>query len=383
MDLLDSILGTNGCNVDGSISRNPLTQLIDSVFDNPLLTGEGQPGGDYVGQQLNYFEANYQQQQQLQQQQQQQQQFSDQAVAPQSNAAGFMSGGFQAPQHPFMMNQMGMMPPAFFAPSPYMMQPMMGASPYFNAQQQNSTMTQIHEEEEVEEYAEKEAQESVEEQEEQYDGFVERGFEEDSAEARLRSIVQGQQDHLKEEDGPSLEGYQRAWDDLSTKLETGQANTAVDEYFFHEDNPYLQSSEASGLTEEGLEDLFKDAMALYQQGKINQAIQAFEAVVQTRQNSSDYNEQDSDESWRMLGLCHAENDEDRKAIVCLNKSIDCDPYNLDTLLALGTSYVNELDSTRALDTLKNWVTHNPRFQGLGMQHDAYSDGTLMDEVLFL
>ena len=50
------------------------------------------------------------------------------------------------------------------------------------------------------------------------------------------------------------------------------------------------------------------------------------------------------------------------------------------ICCLGTSYVNELDSVKALETLRAWITHNPRFQGLKVTADEYSDGTLMDEV---
>lgn len=39
-----------------------------------------------------------------------------------------------------------------------------------------------------------------------------------------------------------------------------------------------------------------------------------------------------------------------------------DPYNLPALLSLGVSYVNELDSARALQNLKAWIEHNPKYQ---------------------
>ena len=54
-----------------------------------------------------------------------------------------------------------------------------------------------------------------------------------------------------------------------------------------------------------------------------------------------------------------------------------------SLLALGVSYVNELNSERALRTLKLWVEHNPNFQSMEVVVDAYSDGSLMDEVMQL
>lgn len=67
-------------------------------------------------------------------------------------------------------------------------------------------------------------------------------------------------------------------------------------------------------------------------------------------------------------------------IDCLRRAVEFDPYNLDALLPLGTSYVNELDSIKALETLRAWVFHNPRFHGLKVADDGYSDGSLMDEV---
>lgn len=42
--------------------------------------------------------------------------------------------------------------------------------------------------------------------------------------------------------------------------------------------------------------------------------------------------------------------------------------------------MNELDSQRALHNLKAWVQHNPKYAGLEITVDEYSDGTLMDEV---
>ena len=51
---------------------------------------------------------------------------------------------------------------------------------------------------------------------------------------------------------------------------------------------------------------------------------------------------DAAEAWRMLGQSHAEHDEDRRAIACLERAVEEDPYNLEALLALGVSYVNEV-----------------------------------------
>eukprot|EP01034_Spumella_vulgaris_P025769 gene25769-32259_t len=126
-------------------------------------------------------------------------------------------------------------------------------------------------------------------------------------------------------------------------------------------------------------------MELFRRGQISRAIQVFEGIIQRSDRSDQVDSEEEEAAWRMLGSCHAEHDEDRAAITCLNRALDCDPYNLDALLALGergTSYVNDLDSVAALETLKLWVAHNPKFAGLqqNLQQDEYSDGTLMDEV---
>ena len=38
MDFLDSILGEQGCSVEGTLSSNPVSQLLDRIFDSHLGT---------------------------------------------------------------------------------------------------------------------------------------------------------------------------------------------------------------------------------------------------------------------------------------------------------------------------------------------------------
>ncbi|RHY27782.1 hypothetical protein DYB32_006530 [Aphanomyces invadans] len=78
----------------------------------------------------------------------------------------------------------------------------------------------------------------------------------------------------------------------------------------------------------------------------------------------------------VAGLCCGQPDE--------VSAVEEDPYNLDALLALGVSNVNELKSHGALTILQSWVQHNPKFHGLQVElDDAYGDGSLMDEVMQL
>jgi peroxin-5 len=172
-------------------------------------------------------------------------------------------------------------------------------------------------------------------------------------------------------DAPSQKGYEEAWERVSQRLEAGK-----NDYIFAQNNKYMARESESGADERTQEKSdFDIGMELFEEGRIKEAILAFEADIQKQPENAD--------AWRMLGVCHAENDEDKKAIVCLQKAVGCDPFNVDALLALGTSYVNELDSVKALEALRAWVTHNPRFEGLKVEVDEYSDGTLMDEVIQL
>jgi len=166
------------------------------------------------------------------------------------------------------------------------------------------------------------------------------------------------------------------WGTIQENLEAAESQT---EYQFRRDNPFYSPEKQLG--EEELQSLFSAGMERYAVGQVGAAIQLFEASLQ-HARALDGSFTDTD-SWHMLGVCHADNDEDKKAIRCFTAAIDCDPYNARAFLALGTSYVNELDSVKALETLRSWITHSPRFQGLRVESDEYSDGTLMDEVLQL
>lgn len=61
----------------------------------------------------------------------------------------------------------------------------------------------------------------------------------------------------------------------------------------------------------------------------------------------------------MLGLCHAENDQEQKAIQCLRTSQTLDSYASDVLPALATCLFNEQQSVEALEAIQQWVRTSP------------------------
>ena len=116
----------------------------------------------------------------------------------------------------------------------------------------------------------------------------------------------------------------------------------------------------------------EDGIRLFQKGETKQAILCFEAELLEHPDNS--------EAWRILGKCHAENDEDRRAIACFERAVENDPYSLDALLSLGVSYVNELNNEKALVNLKAWIQHNVKYADLEVVDDGYGDGSVLDDV---
>jgi peroxin-5 len=113
-----------------------------------------------------------------------------------------------------------------------------------------------------------------------------------------------------------------------------------------------------------VQDWMQQGQRYFRAGHLKEAIRAFEMELQ-------HNNADNATAWRMLGRCHAENDQDREAITCLEMALEKDPYCQEARLALGVSYVNELNHTKALENLKAWITHNPEYAGYVdlLEHD--------------
>jgi len=127
-------------------------------------------------------------------------------------------------------------------------------------------------------------------------------------------------------------------------------------YQFAEENPYLD-----------LDDPLAEALRLLAQGRDREALLCLEAEVKRNPESS--------EGWRVMGELYAALDQDVEAIQCLRKGHEVDPYNLDSLLALGVSCTNELDQLPALKYLRRWMENHEEHQVLtqGLEPPAEYD----------
>lgn len=114
-------------------------------------------------------------------------------------------------------------------------------------------------------------------------------------------------------------------------------------YDFQDNNPFLQSA-----------DPFGDGVRLFNEGKLKEAILAFEATVQQQADHAD--------AWSYLGEAQAHNEEENNAIAAFLQCVSIDPYNLKALMQLGVSYTNDLEESRALNYLKTWLQNNPDYQ---------------------
>lgn len=103
---------------------------------------------------------------------------------------------------------------------------------------------------------------------------------------------------------------------------------------------------------------FDRGVKLFHEGKLTEAILAFESVVQSVPDHAD--------AWSYLGEAQAHNEEENNAIAAFLKCVSIDPYNLKALLQLGVSYTNDLEESRALNYLKTWLQNNPDYQSASL-----------------
>ncbi|CAI5514635.1 unnamed protein product [Closterium sp. Naga37s-1] len=152
------------------------------------------------------------------------------------------------------------------------------------------------------------------------------------------------------EDGdPSawLESYERYVEEQLRDEQQRRAESSSSRwpYAFADKNPYV-----------GHPQPFQQGQDLFRRGLLSEAILALEAEVLRNEGNA--------EAWRLLGVSHAENDDDRQAIAAMTRARDADPTNLDVLLALGVSHTNELEQAEALYHLRSWLQNHSKYKTL-------------------
>ncbi|WOL12344.1 hypothetical protein Cni_G21110 [Canna indica] len=130
---------------------------------------------------------------------------------------------------------------------------------------------------------------------------------------------------------------------LFTSKKRSNASRGV--YEFSDMNPYV-----------GHPNPLREGQELFRKGLLSEAVLALEAEV--------LKNPDNAEGWRLLGITHAENDDDQQAIAAMMRAQEVDPTNLEVLLALGVSHTNELEQPEALKYLYSWLQNHPKYGAL-------------------
>jgi peroxin-5 len=151
------------------------------------------------------------------------------------------------------------------------------------------------------------------------------------------------------EKSSALESNKVVWEKLSSQLENLEQLRNIIPFTESNKNPYLQ--DYNHITDRNyLLDISKEK---FQEANIEQAILASEANIQKFPDLSEsifsmyslifiYLYVVFTLGWRVLGECYAENEDDKKALYCLKKAVELDPFNLEAQLALGMTRFSQL-----------------------------------------
>ncbi|KAL6975107.1 Peroxisomal membrane signal receptor PTS1 [Sarracenia purpurea var. burkii] len=142
----------------------------------------------------------------------------------------------------------------------------------------------------------------------------------------------------------STDNWENAYDEYLNQQVAArkQSDTSRGIYEFSDMNPYV-----------GHPNPLKEGQELFRKGLLSEAVLALEAEVLRNPENA--------EGWRLLGVTHAENDDDQQAIVAMMRAQEVDPTNLEVLLALGVSHTNELEQAAALKYLYSWLRNHPKY----------------------
>nr|XP_020480893.1 PEX5-related protein-like isoform X3 [Monopterus albus] len=127
-------------------------------------------------------------------------------------------------------------------------------------------------------------------------------------------------------------------------------------YHFHPNNPYRDWPST-----------FAQGREKAREGDLNTAVLLLEAaILQDPQDS---------EAWQVLGMTQAENENEPAAIVSLQRCLELHHNNLPALMALAVSFTNSGMQWEACDALHCWISHNPRYQHLVLDHRSPLQGS--------
>uniref|UniRef100_A0A1I7WRK8 TPR_REGION domain-containing protein n=1 Tax=Heterorhabditis bacteriophora TaxID=37862 RepID=A0A1I7WRK8_HETBA len=171
--------------------------------------------------------------------------------------------------------------------------------------------------------------------------------------------------------------------DMAVEWETIQRNVALaqgDDISRAKDDIYVHQVENQYLA---LNDPLSEGDSLMQAGDLGNAMLAYEAAVQ--KNPQDANVKyvlDLLQAWCKLGLSHAENEHDTKAIAAFNNCLKIQPDNQEALLALSVSLANESLENDSLNQLERWLIVHQGGDPTKVKNRAVGYSSFLDHAAF-
>ncbi|XP_040003202.1 PEX5-related protein isoform X2 [Xiphias gladius] len=169
-----------------------------------------------------------------------------------------------------------------------------------------------------------------------------------------------------ESDTEFWDKMQAEWEELARRnwLEESEGQRPVQPplspvekgYYFNTTNPYRDWPSA-----------FAEGQEKAREGDLNAAVLLLEAAI--LQDPQDY------EAWQVLGMTQAENENEQAAIASLQRCLELHPNNLPALMALAVSFTNSGMQREACDALRRWISHNPRYKHLVLDHRSPLQGS--------
>ncbi|MPC35595.1 Peroxisomal targeting signal 1 receptor [Portunus trituberculatus] len=124
-----------------------------------------------------------------------------------------------------------------------------------------------------------------------------------------------------------------------------------EDYQFEEDNPLKDHP-----------DPLSEGKRCLEAGDLPSSVLLFEAAAQLNPENP--------EAWLLLGMTHAENEQDPSAIAALRRCVEIDSSNHVAWMALAASYTNESYQTLACNSLKEWIRVNQEYSHLVRGEDT-------------
>lgn len=153
-------------------------------------------------------------------------------------------------------------------------------------------------------------------------------------------FITQQYEEFKHTQGSTLPADMEQWERDFAKYASTRAHFGEYQFEDAKHNQFLDIKD---------QDPYEIGLQLMENGaKLSEAALAFEAAIQQNENHID--------AWLKLGEVQTQNEKEIAGILALEKCLELHPENLEALMTLAISYINEGYDNAAFATLERWIS---------------------------